>query len=264
MTKKLESRLCQSTRRRFTTRAVTDTPWMSKVKVEPRPTSSCRAISSSTEISGSRAASSGVHHRPAVTALWRGGAPAPPAAGHRGRDQHRARLAAGPMEIRYALAPGQRTASREPRERDDEPGGEGEQQEGRGEPPDEQAADLPGASLPERERREPAHDDERSWPRPPAREPRLHRPSQDERRPHPADLEQRPQREQERDAHAHGEAAQHRPRGQDEVHRQRQETGEERSEDGLERASEGGAGETSAEPEQGGLDEIDREHVAPP
>ena len=180
------------------------------------------------------------------------------------RDQHRARLAAGPMEIRHALAPGQRTAAREPRERDDEPGGEGEQQEGRGEPPDEQAADLPGAGLPERERREPAHDDERGGPRPPAREPRLHRPSQDERRPHPADLEQRPQREQERDAHAHGEAAQHRPRGQDEVHRQRQEAGEERREDGLERAPEGGAGETSAEPEQGGLDEIDREHVAPP
>ena len=40
------------------------------------PTASCLASSSSTEISGSRAASSGVHHRPAMTLLRPGGADA--------------------------------------------------------------------------------------------------------------------------------------------------------------------------------------------
>ena len=44
--------------------------------MSPRPTPSWRAISSSTEIRGSRAASAGVHQRPATTVLWPGGSAA--------------------------------------------------------------------------------------------------------------------------------------------------------------------------------------------
>src|SRR5260370_38585499 len=73
ITKKLEARLRQSTWRRLVTRAETGTPWTSKVRVSPRPTPSWRAISSSTEIKGSRAASAGVHQFPATTVLWPGG-----------------------------------------------------------------------------------------------------------------------------------------------------------------------------------------------
>ena len=67
ITKKLVLKVCHSTRRRLTTRAVTVTPWMSKPRVLPMPTPRFLAISSSTEMSGSRAASSGVHQRPATT-----------------------------------------------------------------------------------------------------------------------------------------------------------------------------------------------------
>ena len=76
ITKKLEVRLRQSTCRRLVIRAVTGTPWMSKVSVSPSPTPSSRAISSSTEIRGSRAASAAVHQRPATSRLCPGGSAA--------------------------------------------------------------------------------------------------------------------------------------------------------------------------------------------
>src|SRR4029077_16188032 len=73
ITKKLEARLRQSTWRRFLTRAETGTPWTSKGSVSPRPTPSWRAISSSTEMRGSRAASPGGHHRAGPHVVWGGG-----------------------------------------------------------------------------------------------------------------------------------------------------------------------------------------------
>ncbi len=75
ITKKLAPSVCHSTRRRLATRAVTGTPSTSKVSEPPTPTPSCFAMSSSTEARGSRAASSGVHHRPA-TSVSRPGASA--------------------------------------------------------------------------------------------------------------------------------------------------------------------------------------------
>src|SRR5215470_3369191 len=61
MTKKLVLKVCHSTRRRLNTRAVTVTPWMSNPSVLPMVTPRFFAMSSSTEIRGSRAASAAAH-----------------------------------------------------------------------------------------------------------------------------------------------------------------------------------------------------------
>ena len=315
------------------------------------PTPSCLASSSSTEISGSRAASSGVHHRPAMTLLRPGGGGRPrqdvlarqeprilaPRAHVRGqrlavdrrearahdgdqlgrgaalaghelregrrlvglhvdeeeggralgaprhellaqagleerdgddqhhgeaeRDEHGGRVAARAVEIGRALPPGERAPPAAPGQRDDEPRAEAKRQERAGQPAEEEPADLPRARLPEGEPGEAGRDGDQAEPRPPPAQDRLDVAPQDQRGRHPPDLEQRPEGEEQGDAHAHREAPEDGERRDAAVERDRQEPDEEGRQERLQRAAEDGAEQAAAESQERGLEQVDGEHL---
>ena len=302
-------------------RAVTGTPCTSNVRVSPSFTPSDFAISSSTEIRASRAASSGVHQRPATTRLAAGGAEAQvrmysrvrcqrSSAPRAGRALHRrARIAArrarttgissgrspparatssakgstwsgctstkkkagarsrpapassprrfasssatatisitarpsvtstgaawlpGRCEVRERLPPRERAPRRQPsRERDDQARGGEEQDEPAGHAGHEEAAHLPRAGLPQRERGEDGGDRREGGARPRAGA-GVHLATEHEGGRDATHREERPERAADRDAHAHREPAQHgerRDAGLDGQRQQRAEQGDQR------------------------------------
>ena len=126
------------------------------------------------------------------------------------RHQHGARMRAGTVEIGHGLTPGERAGAGKPaRGVDDEPRCRAKQEQRARQPAHEERADLHGARLPEGERGQARHDGHGGQPGSTTRQSRFDIAPEDQGRRHATDIEERPEREEQRETCAHGEPGGH-------------------------------------------------------
>ena len=125
-------------------------------------------------------------------------------------DQDHARVRVRTVEIGHGLAPGERAGAGEPaRGVDDEPRCRAKQEQRARQPAHEERADLHGARLPEGERGQARHDGHGGQPGSTTRQSRFDIAPEDQGRRHATDIEERPEREEQRETCAHGEPGGH-------------------------------------------------------
>ena len=175
-------------------------------------------------------------------------------------------VAARAVEIGRALPPGERAPAAAAGERDDEPRAERRAATSApARPPTKSAPIFHEPACQSASAASPAAMGTAAEPRSPARQPRLDVVPQDERGRHAPDLEQRPEREEQRHAHAHREAAQdwraaRRPASSG-IGRSRREERRERA--AAPRCRGAAPSALPPRPSSSGLQQVDGEHLPP-